>query len=83
MIGHAGKVVGSNRHLSLSDIKGVGSVPPPLNEALHQSSTHKLLRKKTNDRLEACLQDIAPGFEDKKVVPLHHLIGASPNRMQG
>ena len=75
------KVIGSHRHLSLGNIKGVGSVLPPLNEALRQGSTRKHLQKRTDDRLEAVLLDIAPGFEDKKVVPLHHLIGASPNKM--
>ena len=64
-------------------MKGVGSIPPPLNEALHQGSTRRLLRKKTNDRLKACLPDIAPSFRDKKVVPLHHFISASPTNIRG
>ena len=55
----------------------VGSIPPPLNGALHQGSTRRLLRKKSNDRLEARLPNIGPGFRNEKVVPLHHLIGAS------
>ena len=40
---HVVKVVGSHRHLPLSNMKGVGSIPPHLNEALHQGSTCKLL----------------------------------------
>ena len=77
------KVIGSHHHLSLSNIKGVGSVLPPLNEALRQGSTRKLLQKRTDDRLEAVLLDIAPGFKDKKVEPFHYLIGASPTSIRG
>ena len=32
---HAVEVIGSHRHLSLSNMKGVGSIPPLLDEALH------------------------------------------------
>ena len=71
------KVVGSHRHLSLSNMKGVGNIPPPLNEALHQGSTRILLRKKTNNGLKASLLDIALGFGDKKIVLVHHFISAS------
>jgi len=46
-------------------MKGVGIVPPPLNEVLHQGSTHRLFKKKTDDRLKALLLDITLGFEDK------------------
>ena len=56
---------------------------PPLNEALHQGSTHRLLQKEIDDRLKAYLPDISPGFRDKKVEPLHHLIGASPASIRG
>jgi len=76
-------VIGSHRHLLLGNMNGVGSVPPPFNEALRQGSTCKLLWKKTDDRLEAYLLDIASGFGDKKVEPLHHLIGASPTCIRG
>ena len=69
MASHAVEVVKSHRHLPLNNVKGVGSIPPPFNEALHQGSTHKLLRKKTNDRLEDRLPDIGLVFMDKKVVP--------------
>ena len=80
---HTVKVIRSHRHLSLGNMKGVGSAPPPLNEALHQGSTHRLLWKKTANRLEACLLHIASGFRDKKFEPLHHLIGASPTSIRG
>ena len=40
--GHRVEVIGSYRHLPLGDMKGVGSVPPPLNEALHQGGTRRL-----------------------------------------
>ena len=40
--GHAIKVVGSHRHLPLNNMKGVGSIPPPLNEALRQGGTRRL-----------------------------------------
>ena len=33
--GHAVEVIRSHRHLPLGDIKGMGSVPPPLDKALH------------------------------------------------
>ena len=77
------KVVRSHYHLSLNNMKGVGSILSPLNEALQQGSTHKLLWKKTNDRLEACLSDIALDFGDMKIVPLHHFISASPTSIRG
>ena len=79
---HAIKVVGSHCHLPLSNMKGVSSIPPPLNEALHQGSAHSLFRNKSNDRLEARLSNIGPSFRGKKVVPLHHLIGASPTNIR-
>ena len=82
-VGHVVEVVRSHRHLLLSNLKGVGSIPPPLNEALHQGSTQRLLREKTNDRLEARLLDVGPGFKDKKVVPFHHLVGASSTSIRG
>ena len=41
--GHAVKVERNHRHLPLSNMKGVDSIPPPFNEALHQDSAHKLL----------------------------------------
>ena len=39
---HAIKVVGSHRHFPLNNMKGVGSIPPPLNEALCQGCTRRL-----------------------------------------
>ena len=64
-------------------MKGVGSIPPPFNEALHQGKTRKLLQKKTNDRLEARLLDVGLVFRDKKVVPFHHLVGAPSTSIRG
>ena len=80
---HAVEVIGSHRHLSLSNMKGVGSIPPPLNEALHQGSTYEFLQKKANDGLEARFPDVGLGFKDKKVVPLYHLISASLTSIRG
>ena len=77
------EVVGSHRHLPLSDVKGVGSVPPPLNEALHQGGTRGLLYKETNNRLEARLLDANPSFKGKQVELLHHLIGAFLTSIRG
>ena len=56
------KVIGSHRHLPLNNMKSVGNVPPPLNKALHQGGTHRLLWKKTDNRLKTRLPDIAPSF---------------------
>ena len=75
------EVVGSHHHLLLSNMKGMGSTPR-LNEALHQGSTHRLLQKKTNDRLKTRLLDVDLGFGDKKVVPLYHLISAPPTSIR-
>ena len=71
---HAVEVIRSHCHLLLSNVIGVGSIPPPLNEALHQGITRRHLWKKTNDRFEACLPDLGSSFGDE-VIPLHHLIG--------
>ena len=54
---HAVEVLGSHRQLPLSNMKGVGSIPPPLNEALHQGSAHRALWKKANDVLKAHFLD--------------------------
>ena len=43
-------------------MKGVGAIPPPHNETLHQVGTRGLLWKETNDRLKAHLLDIASVF---------------------
>ena len=75
--GHEVKVIGSHRQLPLGNVKGVGSIPPPLNEALQQGSTRGLLWKETNDGLKAIVPDVAPSFRGKLVEPFHHLIGAS------
>ena len=77
------EVVGSHRHLLLSDMKGVSSIPPPLNEAQHQGSPCRLLQKKANDRLKARLLNVGPSFEDKNVVPLHQLVSAPPTNIRG
>ena len=80
---HVVEVVGSHRHLSLNNMKGVGSIPPPFNEALHQGSIRRLLQKNVNDRLEARLPNIGLGFEDEKVVLFYHLSNASPTSIKG
>ena len=64
-------------------MNGVGSVPPPLDEELHQGSTHKLLQKEIDDRLKTSLPNIASGFGGEQVEPLHYLIGASPTSIRG
>ena len=77
------KVIGSHSHLPLSDVKGVGSVPPPLDKALHQGSTRRLLQKETDDRLKTRLSNIASSFGGEKVEPLHYLIGAFLTSIRG
>ena len=64
-------------------MKGVSSIPPLFDEALHQSSTCGPFQKKANDRLKACFPDISPSLKNEKVVPLHPLIGASPTSIRG
>ena len=81
--GHAVKVIRNHRHLPLSNMKGVGSIPPPFNGALHQGSTRKLLQEKTNYMLKAYFPNIAPGFIDKKILPLHHFISDSLASIRG
>ena len=63
-------------------MKGMGSVPPPLNMALHQGGTHRLFQKKANDGLKAHLPNITSSFRGEKVEPLHHLIGACPTNIR-
>ena len=77
------EVIGSHRNLPISDMKVVGSVPPPLNEALHQGGISELFWKKANDGLKAHLPNIASSFGGKQIEPLHHLIGASPTSIRG
>ena len=43
-VGHMVEVVGSHNHIPVSNIEGVGSVPPPLSQSLHQNGTSRLLR---------------------------------------
>ena len=81
-VGQAKEVIGSHRHLLLRDMKGVGSVPPPLKKALHQGSTHGLFLKKVNDGLIAHLPDIASCFGGEQFELLHYLIGASPTSIR-
>ena len=42
MASHAVEVIGSHRHLPLSNMEGMSSIPPPLDEAFLQSSTCRL-----------------------------------------
>jgi len=44
-VDHVVEVIGSHRNLPISDMKGVGSVPPPLNEALHQGGISAFLEE--------------------------------------
>ena len=81
--GHVVEVIGSHRHLPLGDMKGVGSVPPPFNKALHQGGTCGLFWKKADDGLKACLLNIASSFGGEQVESLHHLIGASLASIRG
>ena len=77
------EVIRSHRYLPLSNMKGVRSIPPSVNESLHQGSTCGPLWKKIDDRLEARFPDVGPSFRDKKVVPFYHLIRASPTSKRG
>ena len=40
---HVVKVIWSHHHFPLNNMKGVGSILPPLNKALHQGSARRLL----------------------------------------
>ena len=40
---HLVKVTGSHCHLPVNNMGGVGGVPPPLSQALHQNGTSKVL----------------------------------------
>ena len=48
---HAVEVIGSHCHLPLSNMKCMSSIPPSLDEALHQSSTCGPFWKEADDRL--------------------------------
>ena len=82
-VGHTVKVIGSHRHFPFNNIKGMGNIPPPLNEALHQGSAHRPFLEEANDGLEACFLDVGPGFRNKKVVSFHHFVGTSPTNVWG
>ena len=36
---HAVEIMGSHNHLPISNVKGVGSIPPPFSQGLHQNGT--------------------------------------------
>ena len=82
-VGHAIEVIGNHHYLPFSDMDGVSSIPPPLNKALHQGSTHGTFQNKAKDRLEARFLDVSPRFRNEEVVPLHHLIGTSATSIRG
>ena len=71
---HAVEVIRSHYYLPLSNMKGVSSIPPPLNKALNQGSTYGPFQKKANDKLKARFPDKGPDFRKKNIVPLHHWI---------
>ena len=49
---HVVEVIGNHCYLLLNNMEDISSIPPPLDKALHQSSTYKLFRQKAKDRLE-------------------------------
>ena len=64
-------------------MKGMSSIPPPFDEALHQDGTCGPFRKKANDRLKTRFSDISPRLRNEKVVPFHHFVGVSPTSIRG
>ena len=44
--------MGSHCHLLIGDVKGVRSVPPPLDQCLYQDYIGRTLRNQVNDRLK-------------------------------
>ena len=56
---HAVEVIRSDGHLPASNVEGVGSIPPPLNQGLCQDSTGRPLEHQTDDWLETHNIDIA------------------------
>ena len=80
---HTVEVIGNHCYLTLSNMKGVSSIPPPLDETLHHGSTCRPFQKKANDRHKARFPDISPSLKNEKVIPLHHLVNASPTSIRG
>ena len=50
---HSVKVMRSHCLLPISNMKGVGSIPPPLCQGLHQNGAGCGLQQQTDDRLKA------------------------------
>ena len=67
--------MGSDDHLPANNVEGVGSVPPPLSQGLHQDSTGRPLRHQTDNRLKTRSTDMAPSLLSKDVVPHQDLAG--------
>ena len=40
-VSHLVEIMGSHGYLSISNVEGVGSVPPPFSQALHQDGTSR------------------------------------------
>ena len=77
------EVIRSHHHLPLNNMEGMSSILPTPEKALHQSSTCRLFQQKAKDRLVARFLDVSSSFENKEVVPLHYLVGASPASIKG
>ena len=82
-VDHVVEVIGIHRHLLLNNMECMSSISPPLDEALHQSSTYGPFWQTDKDRLKAHFPNVSPRFRNKEVIPLYHLVGASPTSIRG
>lgn len=66
---HPVKIIVSYQHLLASNMGGVGSVPPPLSQALHQDGTRNGLWQQTDDGLKARSPYVAIGLLGHDLIP--------------
>jgi len=83
MAGHAVEVISSHPHLPLSNVEGMSSIPPLLDDTLYQGGTCGPFQQKAKDKLKARFINVSPRFENEEVIPLHHLVGTSSTSIRG
>ena len=73
----------SDGHLQASNVEGVGSIPPPLSQGLHQDSVGKPLKHQIENRLEIRNMDMTLSLLSQDGIPHQDSVGATPTKIWG